>query len=472
MLKTFLKKNNNVASYVTILSIVLVLIFNVCLAIFQPIQLNFYNGHKLYLIGMFLTILFIAVLGMISMKQESILKKNLFLLVLVVVYIFVFFHSNFQSCDYLTFLKNWVLKYRKMSIKEALFSVVDVSNYTPAYNYFLIAKLGGESLFAIKYLTFLWSILLAFVIEKIINFILKDKFSFLRFAVFLAFPPILLEYAPWGQCDAIYTTLAMLAFLFALKKKSKLSFMFIGLSFAFKLQFLFIVPILFAMLIVKDENGKHYLKWKDLWIAPLMYVVNFVPALAGRSIVDLLMVYLNQSQYDTRISGTCGNFCYLFHFFGWAEYGTTLYNVLTIFCVVLTLSLMVFVLIVVFKTNKSRKLNAKDFSFLGVLFAFLMVFFMPKMLDRFYFIAMCLAIVNFFVNKNKLNLLVMMLVSNTLYFMMYLHFFIDLPEFLSVLTSVIGLISAYVNMACLFWIFYKDYCKLLLKKTKGDSLNE
>ena len=274
----------------------------------------------------------------------------------------------------------------------------------------------------------------------------KTKFEPLRFVCFLILSPILFEYSAWGQCDAIYTSFAMLAFLFALKKKSKLSFLFVGLSFAVKLQFLFVVPVLFVMLIVKDEKGEHYLKWKDIWIAPLMYAVNLVPAFAGRNVLDLLLVYANQTGTDYGVSSNCANVLYFYtlleDYLGvnvpWLE------TLLIALFVVITILVLVLILYVVFKRNKIKKLEQKDLVFFGVLFSFAMVFLMPKMLDRFYFIPMAMACVWFFVDKSFSSKIVPVLIHNALYFMMYLTYIDYIKGFISIAISVVAMVSAFV----------------------------
>ena len=181
--------------------------------------------------------------------------------------------------------------------------------------------------------------------RSIIKTIKNEKFSYALFMIFMIIPYILVEYAEWGQCDAIYTSFAFLSFYFALNKKSKLSFLFIGLAFVTKMQFLFMVPILFVMLIVKDENGEHYLKWKDIWIAPLCYVINLVPVLAGRPLIDMLKVYLMQAKFDNRITGNCPNVCMFLSILSqniWTV-NTFAYKLTSVLCVIFTFALLVWI---------------------------------------------------------------------------------------------------------------------------------
>ena len=253
---------------------------------FSFVELSSYSIDTLfYFILIFFILSVIGLMGTIQIvkqNKEYYKIKVLSFLILIVYILFVtVILSVYISIDFDYFLSQWIDSYKNLSFSEALYKIVDVSIYTPLYNYFLIiiARCGINSLYTVKFLTFLFSIFLAFVMELIVKHVRRVDFNFIRFAIFMIIPTICMEYASWGQCDAIYTAFCLLAFYFALKKKSKLSFLSVGIAFAFKLQFLFVVPILFVMLLIKDKSGAHYLKWKDIWIAPVMYVLNFIGVL-------------------------------------------------------------------------------------------------------------------------------------------------------------------------------------------------
>ena len=347
-----------------------------------------------YLLVSIIPLVLIGALATKKYKKDDAAGRKIMItwLALLVCFILILLFANYWSSDYTIYLKHWCDQYSELNFNEAFVQTTHISNYTPVYNYYLIiiTKLGINTLFGIKYLTFLFSILLAFVMEKIISMISKNDFSFIRFVLLLLIPPILIEYTSWGQCDAIYVSFCLLSVLFALKHRSKLSFMFLGLAFAFKLQFLFIVPLLFLFLIVRDENGERYIKWKDVWIVFVMYLVNIVPVFFGAGLDDVLFVYFRQSVYDNRLSGNCPNICYPLMLL--CNGNTSAIVVMGIIQTVFTLALCVFLLYHVIKYLKGVNyvIDCQNILFIGFVFSFIMVFFMPKMLDRFYFIAMCL----------------------------------------------------------------------------------
>jgi len=109
--------------------------------------------------------------------------------------------------------------------------------------------------------------------------------------IFFALPEVILNSLIWGQSDIIYT-LSLMAFIyFLLKERCWLATMMLGIAFAFKLQTVFIGPFVLYLLLVRR------LLWRQLVLAPLMYLLFMIPsALAGRSWRDLLTIYLNQAK--------------------------------------------------------------------------------------------------------------------------------------------------------------------------------
>ena len=76
-----------------------------------------------------------------------------------------------------------------------------------------------------------------------------------------------------------------------LKDDSEGCLVFVGISFAFKLQTLFFVPFLLIMWLKNRTVKLHHF----LWI-PAVYVISAIPAwLAGRGFEELMLIYFDQS---------------------------------------------------------------------------------------------------------------------------------------------------------------------------------
>lgn len=458
-----------------LVTIVLVIALTI-LSFLIPIKYIQWNSFEkfdmvLYAIIVLIPLVIIAIFGTKSILRNFTKKKvalTYFYLALVCIYVFALIYVTWETGDYTRFLSKWYAYYENNSLKDSLYEIVDVSNYTPAYNYLLIimAKIGFTDLYGIKLITYAFSFLLAYAVAKIVSSIKKTNFNYLVFITTMILPMVLIEYTAWGQCDAIYTSFAMLAFYFALNKKSKLSFLFLGISFAFKLQFLFIVPILFVMLIIKDENGEHYLKWKDIWIVPLMYAINLVPTFAGRSVLDLILVYFSQSAQDNRLAGDCANICEIYMLFDVDGIAKTILMILHILLTAVVLTLL---LIFTFKRYKAKGLTKNDLVYIAMLFAFSMVFFMPKMLDRFYFIALMLSVINAFVNPTRLNTLIAGCMNTAVWvgvchsYIKILHTGISFK-----ICMTIAIIINFVTFALLIYNTIKNY-KIDKQHTKNEN---
>lgn len=92
----------------------------------------------------------------------------------------------------------------------------------------------------------------------------------------LFLPTVVLNGAYWGQCDSIYAAFALLGIYFALSRAPGGPGMAcIAVSFAFKLQAVFIMPIFVVLLITGRVNIRHF------FIFPAVYILLMLPAVAA-----------------------------------------------------------------------------------------------------------------------------------------------------------------------------------------------
>ena len=173
-------------------------------------------------------------------------------------------------------------------------------NYTPSYIYILIliARVGLNPLYSIKIVSILFEYILAYFIGKIALKKLKNPQSvWISLAIVPMIPTIMINGAYWGQCDSIYSAFVVGSIYFFLDKKHLSSCLFLGIAIAFKLQAVFILPLFFVSLV------RGNIKWQYFLIIPLTYFVSIIPAwLYGRPIIELLKVYIEQSNYDKMLT--------------------------------------------------------------------------------------------------------------------------------------------------------------------------
>ena len=214
---------------------------------------------------------------------------------------------DFVSADYYSFLTLWVEMFR-----EGGFPMLaeNVGDYNLLYQYFLllVAKAPLHELYLIKYLTVVFDYLLALAMMRAAGRFAGEKAALPVFLTVMALPTTLLDGACWAQCDSVYVFFIIMCLYFLETDRPVRSAVFLSVAFAFKLQTIFFFPVVLLGLIHRKY------KLRDALAFFAAYIVTMLPALiAGRSFFDALSVYANQSmgQYYDRLSYNAPNL-YLF----------------------------------------------------------------------------------------------------------------------------------------------------------------
>src|SRR2546429_6034452 len=117
----------------------------------------------------------------------------------------------------------------------------------------------------------------------------KSSISIIAALLILFTPTVFINSAFWGQSDSIYASLSLGGLYFLLRKQPFWAFLFFGLAISFKLQAIFLFPLLFVLLITKQIHIKYFM------IIPVVYLISILPAyLLGRDLIDLLKIYYMQ----------------------------------------------------------------------------------------------------------------------------------------------------------------------------------
>lgn len=196
-----------------------------------------------------------------------------------------------ETLDYQNFLAKWVQFFRENGGWSALSE--SIGNYNVPYLYFLalFSYSGVPDLYLIKFLSIFFDVILAWAVMRLVYVYRKTPGAVLTgFFVTLFLPTVILNGAYWGQCDSIYAAFAVLSVYFALDGKPIPSVVCIALSFAFKLQAVFVMPVFLMFLYTRR------MKWWHLAFFPLTYFIVVLPAiLAGRPAMDTILLYFNQA---------------------------------------------------------------------------------------------------------------------------------------------------------------------------------
>lgn len=197
-----------------------------------------------------------------------------------------------ESADYLGFLKPWMQEIRKYGGFASLY--LEISNYTSPYMYImtLLSYISTNDLYALKlvsvFFDYMASVAVFLILWEMTGNVQKSVFGM---AVLLLSPTVILDSAYWCQCDIIYTCFLLYSFYFFLRDDGNKSMIFFAISFAFKLQSLFLLPFYIIMWLKK----KTIILEDFLWV-PIIYVISIWPAwIAGRSFGDLLGIYFDQA---------------------------------------------------------------------------------------------------------------------------------------------------------------------------------
>ena len=288
---------------------------------------------------------------------------------------------NYQTLDYQDFLAPWVNFYRQNGGFRALYR--PVGNYNVPYLYFmaLFSYSKIRDLYLIKLLSTLFDVLLAWggmrLVSRLTDSPLRRVGSF--FAL-LFLPSVFLNSAVWGQCDSIYVALAVLALADALEDHPIRSMVLLALSFGFKLQAVFVMPV-FAVLLFAGK-----IRWKHLPVFPLAYVLLILPAvIAGRPFFDTLLIYFKESgTVGTALNYNSSSVYALFRTFGDPEAAAKL-GIVAAFAFLLLLLTICFVF--------RKRLNDRLIVIAALLMAVGIPFFLPHMHDRYFFAADALSLI-------------------------------------------------------------------------------
>ena len=194
------------------------------------------------------------------------------------------------TLDYQDFLSRWVQFYRDNGGFAALGE--PVGNYNLPYLYFLAAfsYIGADDLVLIKALSVVFDVVLAWAVMKLVGLYTgSDARRLAAFFLTLYWPSVILNGSCWGQCDSIYVAFAVLALYLALNGRGAAGMVCMAVSFAFKLQAVFVMPIFVVLLIAKKVKLWHFL------LFPLTYVVLMLPAvLMGYPLLGTVTLYFDQ----------------------------------------------------------------------------------------------------------------------------------------------------------------------------------
>ncbi len=284
---------------------------------------------------------------------------------------------HFQSGDYVSHLGIW---YDHLQTNGFAGFKDNFSNYTPPYLYlvWIATRLPIQKLYALKLVAIPFDFLLAFFSLLIVSLKFQNKtIRMLAFFAALFAPTVIFNGALWGQSDAMYTAFLVGAVYYIIRRKPVIAVVLFSIALAFKTQAVFFAPFLLVLYLKKA------VPWWTVALPPVVYFAFVLPSwLAGRPLMDLMTMHLQQAETFKQLTMNAPNFYqwlpgdyYLFGRFG----------------IVLAASAVFVYAYLVWKSE--AQLDGELIVRLALLSALILPFFLPRMHERYFFVADMLAIV-------------------------------------------------------------------------------
>ena len=285
---------------------------------------------------------------------------------------------DYVSPDYVSFLGPWSETMRGMTVRQALITPIGDYNMPYLYLLLILSRLPVYDLYGIKLISVLSDVFLALVLGRLAAETAKrEGMVLLAFFGGLLAPTILLNSAYWGQCDGIYACFSLWGLYYGLKKRPAWSMVFFALAFSFKLQAVFILPVIAFLL------GKEKLRLRDLIWFPAAFLAVMLPALlAGRSVPSTFGIYLNQTNSYPYLSLNAPSMWSLIpndYFFRMDEASVLLAGIVTL------LLLYVFL-------RRCGAMKDRDLIAVSLIFALGIPWLLPRMHERYFYLAECLSV--------------------------------------------------------------------------------
>ncbi|SIR64395.1 Mannosyltransferase related to Gpi18 [Williamsia sterculiae] len=208
-----------------------------------------------------------------------------------------------RTMDYTAFLSRWYDTIADNGGFSALKDKFADYNYPYLYLIAVLTYLHIPSLVGIKAISIVFDLVLAFFAYRIVG-LRTARFSVRAAALGVVFllPSVIANSAWWGQADGIYSAFALGGIYFLLRARrdvissrasridSLWACVFFGIALGFKLQAVFVFPVLLWLLL------RRRLPWYALLAIPAVYLALDIPALAvGADWKTVLSVYLDQT---------------------------------------------------------------------------------------------------------------------------------------------------------------------------------
>lgn len=283
-----------------------------------------------------------------------------------------------------------------------------------------------NSLYAYKILSGFFDFLVAVMAALTVGLVSDkhQKGSMLCTYFMVLFSPItILNSSAWAQCDSIYVFWAIASLYALCNKKYAIALILLGMSFAFKLQAVFILP--FFLYVYFAEKKFSIVQFA---LIPATMLATELPILYfGRSIFEIFEVYLGQSNTYTSVSMNYPSFWTIIFEAGSSAFYKAHQSAAIFITVAVLAALMIWWIV------KRIALNSKNMIYMAFLSAYTCVLFLPQMHERYGYIYEILAIILVFMNKRTIKLIISLYIITLI---TYGHYLFGLPYGINVYMGI------------------------------------
>lgn len=280
-----------------------------------------------------------------------------------------------SSGDYDIYLADWIARLAGGSFSEGMKANIGEYNVLYQYILFVITRLGVPALYAVKAVSFVGDALLAGAAAKLAG----KKNGLLAFGVVLLLPTVVLNGGMFAQCDSLYACCALWGLALALERRPAGSAACFALSLCFKLQSAFVLPIVVVLWAARK------LRLADALVFLLTIVAVMLPALlGGKSLGDIIGIYTAQTGLYTGLNYNAANF------FGLME--TAGLDVYAYGNFAMALAFGACALVLVWALRGAQEMEDGEYVRLALLLVLVIVFLLPRMHERYFYLATPLSI--------------------------------------------------------------------------------
>ncbi|MGN0334363.1 MAG: hypothetical protein ACI4DV_01695 [Lachnospiraceae bacterium] len=346
--------------------------------------------------------------------------------------------KNHVSMDWVIFWEPWFRELEAGGFSALAGSWYD---YAPPWVYclYLISILPVNPMTGFKVLVTGIDFCTAIVAYRLVCELTKNHTkSVIAYAFFMICPVYIANSVQWAQCDMLPMLWILLSMYYFVKERPSMAMSFFGIAFAFKLQPLWLAPLLLILWVNKKVELKHFL-WLPFW-----YIIGIIPAcIAGKPVMEALTIYFSQTTLELyTLALKYPNVYYLI--------GTDWFLMEYHYAGML-LALSVFMVVLYYIGRKKLKIT-KEFIFLfGAFVGMLAPFLLPHMHERYSFFGETFLLFYVFMKPEKFYLLFLQMMASFMGYAMYLSRDFTLPlaamAFVTLFVLVkLGLeVYAYVN---------------------------